>query len=74
VPVVIKGVEMMSYVMRMGEKMPIFNFWGRGREVIHRLIMKAATTDSLDDLEIRRAQSSPKKSTTLTRAIDGDGY
>ena len=36
--------------MRMGETMPVFNFWPRGREIIHRLIMKAATTENLEDL------------------------
>ena len=45
---------MLSYVMRMGEKMPAFNYWPRGREVIHRLIMKAALSDSLDDFKIYR--------------------
>ena len=44
IPVIIKGVEELTYVMRMGEEMPVFNFWPRGKEIIHRLIMKAATT------------------------------
>ena len=45
---------MLSYVMRMGETMPAFNYWPRGREIIHRLIMKAAMTDSVDDLKLLR--------------------
>ena len=40
---------MLSYVMRMGEKLPAFNYWPRGKEIIHRLIMKAATAESEDD-------------------------
>ena len=52
IPVVIKGVEMLCYVMRMGEKMPAFNYWPRGREIIHRLIMRAAMTDNLDDFHL----------------------
>ena len=52
IPVVINDVEMLNYVMRMGEKMPAFNYWPRGREIIHRLIMKAAMSDSLEDLTL----------------------
>ena len=54
IPVVIKGVEMLCYVMRMGEKMPAFNYWPRGREVIHRLILRAALTDNPDDFKLTR--------------------
>ena len=42
-------IEVLSYVMRMGEKLPAFNYWPRGKEIIHRLIMKAATAESEDD-------------------------
>ena len=42
--------------MRMGEAMPVFNFWPRGREIIHRLIMKAAMTDNIDDLALYRTK------------------
>ena len=45
-------VEVLSYVMRMGEKLPAFNFWPRGKEIIHRLIMRAATADSVDDFQL----------------------
>ena len=48
--------------MRMGEKMPAFNFWPRGREIIHRLIMKAATADSLDDFKIYQTEESALQS------------
>ena len=54
IPVVIKGNEVLSYVMRMGEAMPVFNFWPRGREIIHRLIMKAAMMDNSDELKLVR--------------------
>lgn len=50
IPVIIDGNEVISYVMRIGEAMPTFNFWPRGKEIIHRLILKAAMTDSLEDL------------------------
>ena len=45
-------IEVMSYVMRLGEKMPVFNFLPRGKEIIHRLIMKAATTDNVNDFTL----------------------
>lgn len=51
-------IEVLSYVMRMGEKMPAFNFWPRGKEIIHRLIMKAASTDSLDNFTIYQTDES----------------
>ena len=54
IPVVIKGTEVISYVMRMGQAMPVFNYWPRGREIIHRLILKAAMTDNIDDLKLKR--------------------
>ena len=56
IPVVIKGVEVISYVMRMGQSMPTFNYWPRGREIIHRLILKSAMTDNLDDLKLKRTK------------------
>ena len=34
--------------------MPYFNYWPRGREIIHRLILKAAMTDNIDDLKLKR--------------------
>lgn len=54
IPVVIKGTEVLSYVIRMGETMPVFNFWPRGREIIQRLVLKAAMADSLDEFKIYR--------------------
>lgn len=48
---------MLCYVMRMGEVMPVFNYWPRGREIIHRLIMRAAMTDNLEDFELRRTDA-----------------
>ena len=50
IPVTINDIDVLTYVMRIGEKMPKFNYWPRGREIIHRLIMKAALTDSPADL------------------------
>ena len=67
IPVTIKGVEMLSYVMRMGDKMPAFNYWPRGREIIHRLILKAATTDSIDDLKLYRTDESAIESIIFKR-------
>ena len=58
IPVVIKNVEMLNYVMRIGERMPTFNFWPRGREIIHRLIMKAAMSDSMEDFRLYRTDES----------------
>ena len=45
---------MLNYVMRMGEKMPTFNYWPRGREIIHRLIMRAAMSEKLEDFRLYR--------------------
>ena len=58
IPVVIKNVEMLSYVMRISEKMPAFNYWPRGVEIIHRLIMRAAMSDSLEDFRLYRTDES----------------
>ena len=58
IPVMIKGVEVINYVMRMGDEMPIFNYWPRGKEIIHRLIMKAATTDNAEKLRLERTDES----------------
>ena len=44
--------------MRMGEEMPIFNYWPRGKEIIHRLIMKAAMTDDPEKLRLKRTDES----------------
>ena len=54
VPVVIKGQELLSYVMRIGENMPAFNFWPRGREIIQRLVLRAALADGLNELKLYR--------------------
>jgi len=67
IPVTIKGNQMLTYVMRMGETMPIFNFWPRGREVIQRLILKAATTDNMSDLNIYRTEESTLKTIIFKR-------
>ena len=66
------GVEVLSYVMRMGETMPAFNYWPRGREIIHRLIMKAAMTDSVDDLKLLRTDDSAIQSIIFQKAAVGD--
>ena len=58
---------MLTYVMRMGETMPIFNFWPRGREVIQRLILKAATTDNISDLNIYRTEEATLKTIIFQR-------
>lgn len=58
IPVVIKNVEMISYVMRISERMPVFNYWPRGVEIIHRLIMRAAMSDSLEDFRLYRTDES----------------
>ena len=58
IPVVIKNVEMLSYVMRISEKMPVFNYWPRGLEIVHRLIMRAAMSDSLEDFQLYRTDES----------------
>ena len=52
IPVMIKGVEAISYDMLIGEKLPAFTYWPRGREIFHRLIMRAAMTDDLNDLKL----------------------
>ena len=54
IPVIVKGVEMLCYVMRIGEKMPRFHVLPRGREVIHRLIMRAAMADSVEEFNLRQ--------------------
>ena len=58
IPVIFKNVEMLSYVMRIGEKMPAFNYWPRGLEIVHRLIMRAAMSDSLEDFRLYRTDES----------------
>ena len=67
IPVTIKGNQMLTYVMRMGETMPIFNFWPRGREVIQRLILRAATTDNISDLNIYRTEEATLKTIIFQR-------
>ena len=44
--------------MRIGEKMPAFSFWPRGREIIHRLIMKAAEAESLEEFALIKTDES----------------
>ena len=66
------GVEVLSYVMRMGETMPAFNYWPRGREIIHRLIMKAAMTDSVDDLKLLRTDDSAIQSIIFQKTAAND--
>ena len=53
IPVIIKGQEVISYVMRMGENLPVFNFWPRGKEIIQRLVMRAAMTDHIEELTLQ---------------------
>ena len=57
--------------MRMGEKMPKFNYWPRGREIIHRLIMKAATPGiKLSDLELTSVDEDTLRSLIFTEEYD----
>ena len=63
---------MLSYVMRMGETMPAFNYWPRGREIIHRLIMKAAMTDSVDDLKLLRTDDGAIQSIIFQKTAVND--
>ena len=63
---------MLSYVMRMGETMPAFNYWPRGREIIHRLIMKAAMTDSVDDLKLQRTDDGVVQSLIFAKTAPPD--
>ena len=58
IPVVIKGQEKLEYLMRISEKMPKFHFWPRGPEIIHRLIMRAALAENLNELKIYRTNES----------------
>ena len=58
--------------MRMGETMPAFNYWPRGREIIHRLIMKAAMTDSVDDLKLLRTDDSAIQSIIFQKTAVND--
>lgn len=44
------GTELIRYEMLIGEKMPSFTFWPRGREIFYRLVMRAQEVDSLDEL------------------------
>ena len=62
IPVEIKKVEVLSYVMRIGEKMPLFSFWPRGREIIHRLIMRAAMAESVEEFRLYRTEADQLKS------------
>ena len=52
--VLIKQQEMINYVFRMSSRMPVFSLFPRGKEIIHRLIMRAATVESIDDLAVHR--------------------
>ena len=61
-------IEVMSYVMRLGEKMPVFNFLPRGKEIIHRLIMKAATTDNVNDFTLYQTDDTLLDSIVFKRA------
>ena len=62
IPVVTKGQEIGNYVMRMGEKMPTFNYWPRGKEIIHRLIMRAAMAEDLQEfILVRETKYSERK-------------
>jgi len=54
VPVVIKGQERLQYAMRLNEKMPTFNFLPRGREIIHRLILRAAMAKGTEEFAVYR--------------------
>ena len=58
----INDIEVLTYVMRIGKKMPKFNYWPRGREIIHRLIMKAAMTDNPNDLGLEHTKEDALRS------------
>lgn len=67
IPVNIKGVDV-TYVMRMGEEtIPIFHFLPRGREIIHRLILKAANVTSLEELQVTQTRESTMRSIIFQR-------
>ena len=66
-----RSTDVLSYYMRMGEKMPKFNYWPRGREIIHRLIMKAATPGiKLSDLELTSVDEDTLRSLIFTEEYD----
>ena len=69
VPVVIKGQEVLSYVMRIGENMPAFNFWPRGREIIQRLVLRAALSDGLNEFKLYRTSEESIKSIIFNRKL-----
>ena len=67
VPVVVKGQELISYVMRMGETMPPFNYWPRGREIIQRLVLRAALADNLEEFKLFRTSEEAIQSIIFNR-------
>ena len=45
---------MITYKMRLNEVQPTFNFLPRGREIIYRLIMRAAYIDDINQLNVEK--------------------
>ena len=41
-----------TYNTRIYEEIPIFNYLPRGREIFHRLILKAAQCNDIEDLRL----------------------
>lgn len=58
IPVIVRNEELINYVMRISEKLPAFNYLPRGKEIIHRLILKAATTKTIDELRLVKTEES----------------
>ena len=42
------------YTTRIHEGIPSFTYLPRGREIIHRLIIRAAQCNSVEDLKLKR--------------------
>ena len=58
IPVIVRNEELISYVMHISEKLPAFSFLPRGKEIIHRLILKAASIKSIDELRLVKTDES----------------
>ena len=57
----------MNYIMRLSEKMPVFNYWPRGREIIHRLIMRCSKAEGLQEFVLIHTDESAIESIIFNR-------
>ena len=57
----------MNYIMRLSEKMPVFNYWPRGREIIHRLILRCAKAENLQEFVLIHTDESAIESIIFNR-------